>query len=46
MSSFVAFRPQRISLDERSCSGFALLISLLCAGEDLPPFDDVEEGCQ
>jgi hypothetical protein len=35
MSSFVAFGSRWISLAERSCSNFALVISLQCAGEDL-----------
>jgi hypothetical protein len=47
MSSFVAFGPQRISLAERSCSRFALVVSCLCAGEDLPPSSgDADEGGQ
>jgi hypothetical protein len=37
MSSFVAFGSQWISLAERSCSSFALVVSCLCAGEDLSP---------
>jgi hypothetical protein len=31
MSSFVALRSRRISLDERSHSSFAVFVSLLCA---------------
>jgi hypothetical protein len=46
MSSFVAFRSRWISLAERSCSSFTLVVYFLCAGEDLPPFDDVDEGYQ
>jgi hypothetical protein len=46
-SSFVAFRSRRISLAERSRSSFALVVSCLCAGENLlPPSDSVDEGCQ
>jgi hypothetical protein len=46
MSSFVAFKSQRISLAECSRSSFALVISYLCAGEDLlPPSDDADEDC-
>jgi hypothetical protein len=46
MSSIVAFGSQRISLAERSCSRFALVIFILCAGEDLPPpSGDTDEGC-
>jgi hypothetical protein len=44
MSSFVAFGSQRISLAERSHSSFALVVSFLCAVEDLPPpSGDVDE---
>jgi hypothetical protein len=46
MSSFVAFGSRRISLAERSRSSFALIVSFLCAGEDLPPSDDADEGYQ
>jgi hypothetical protein len=46
MSSFVAFGSRRISLVEHSRSNFALIVSFLCAGEDLPPLDDVDKGCQ
>jgi hypothetical protein len=46
MSSFVAFRSRRISLAERSHSSFALVVSLLCVCEDLPLFNDADEGCQ
>ena len=47
MSSFVAFGPRRISLAERSRSSFALVVYLLCAGEDFPPSSgDADEGCQ
>jgi hypothetical protein len=46
MSSFVAFGPRRISLAEHSRSSFALIVSCLCAGENFPPFNDVDEGCQ
>jgi hypothetical protein len=47
MSSLLAFRPRQISLTERSRSSFALVVSFLCAGEDLlPSSDDVNEGYQ
>jgi hypothetical protein len=46
ISSFVALRSRRISLAERSRSSFALIVSFLCAGEDLPPSGDADEGCQ
>jgi hypothetical protein len=47
MSSFVAFGSRRISLAERSRSSFALIVSCLCVGEDLPPpSDDADEDCQ
>jgi hypothetical protein len=47
MSSFVAFWSRRISLAERSCSSFTLVVFILCAGEYLPPSsDDSNEGCQ
>jgi hypothetical protein len=46
MSSFVAFRSRQICLAEHSHSSFALIISYLCVGKDLPPSDDVDEGCQ
>jgi hypothetical protein len=50
MSSFVAPGSRWISLAERSRSRFALVVSCLCAGEDLlpPSFGDVDtdEGCQ
>jgi hypothetical protein len=46
MSSFVTFGPQRISLVEHIHSSFALVISLLCVGADLPPSGDADEGCQ
>jgi hypothetical protein len=43
----VAFGSRQISLAERSCSSFALVVSLLCASEDLPPpFGEADEGCQ
>jgi hypothetical protein len=47
MSSFVAFRSRWIGLTERSRSSFALVISCLCAGVDLPPpsSDDANDGC-
>jgi hypothetical protein len=35
MSSFVVFGSRCISLAERSRSNFALVISLLCVGEDI-----------
>jgi hypothetical protein len=46
MSSFVAFGPRWISLPERNHSSFALVVYLLCAGEDLHPSNDADEGCQ
>jgi hypothetical protein len=46
MSSFVAFGSRRISLAKHSGSRFALVVSLLCVGEDLPPSGDADEGCQ
>jgi hypothetical protein len=47
MSSFVAFESRRISLAEHSHSSFALIVSFLCAGEDLPPPSNVtDKGCQ
>jgi hypothetical protein len=46
MSSFMAFESQWISLTVRSHSSFALTVSLMYAGEDLPPSGDADEGCQ
>jgi hypothetical protein len=46
MSSFVAFRPRWICLAECGRSSFALVVYYLCAGEDLPPSDDVDNGYQ
>jgi hypothetical protein len=47
MSSFIAFGSQRISLAERSRPSFALVVSYLCAGEDLPSSSgDADEGYQ
>jgi hypothetical protein len=47
MSSFVTFGSRQISLAERNRSSFALVVSLLCVGEDLPPpSGDANEGCQ
>jgi hypothetical protein len=46
MSCFVASGSRWISLTERSCSSFALVVSCLCAGEDLPPSGDTDEGCE
>jgi hypothetical protein len=47
MSSFVAFRSRRISIAKHSRLRFALVVSFLCAGEDLsPPSGDADEGCQ
>jgi hypothetical protein len=46
MSNFVDFGSRRISLAERSRSSFALVVFILCAGEDLPPSGDTDEGCQ
>jgi hypothetical protein len=45
MSSFMAFGSQRISLTERSRSSFALVISCLGVGKNLPPPPgDADEG--
>jgi hypothetical protein len=45
MSSFMAFGSQRISLTERSRSSFALVISCLGVGKNLPPPpSDADEG--
>jgi hypothetical protein len=47
MFNFETFGSRRISLAERSHSSFALIVSFMCTGEDLPPpFGDVNEGCQ
>jgi hypothetical protein len=47
MSSFAAFRSRRISHIECSRSSFALIVSYLCAGEDIPSSSgDTDEGCQ
>jgi hypothetical protein len=46
MSSFVAFGPRRISLTECSRSRFTLVVYLLYAGENLPPFGDADECYQ
>jgi hypothetical protein len=47
MSSFVAFGSRRICLAECSRPTFALVVSCLCAGEDLlPSFSDADEGYQ
>jgi hypothetical protein len=47
MSSFIAFGSQWISPAKRSRSSFTLVVSCLCAGEDLlHPSGDVDEGCQ
>jgi hypothetical protein len=48
MSSFVSFWSRWISRTERSRSSFALVVSYLCTGEDLPlpSFGDVDESCQ
>jgi hypothetical protein len=37
MSSFMAFGSRQISLAESSRSSFALVVSYLCVGKDLPP---------
>jgi hypothetical protein len=37
MSSFVAFGSRWISLAEHSRSSSTVVVSYLCAGEDLPP---------
>jgi hypothetical protein len=39
----VAFGSRQISLDEHSRSSFALVVSLLCVGKDLPPSGDADE---
>jgi hypothetical protein len=47
MSSFVTFGSRWISLAECHRSSFDLVVSYLCAGEDLPPSSgDADEGCQ
>jgi hypothetical protein len=46
MSSFVAFGLRRISLAECSRSSFTLIVSSLCAGEDLPLSGDADKDCQ
>jgi hypothetical protein len=47
MSNFVDFGSRRISLAERSRSSFALVVFILCAGEDLPPSSsDTDDDCQ
>jgi hypothetical protein len=47
MSSFTTFGSQQISLDEQCRSSFALVVSYLCVGQDLPPPSNVtDEGCQ
>jgi hypothetical protein len=47
MSSFMTFRSRWISLAKHSRSSFALVVSFLCAGEDLPPpSSDADDGCQ
>jgi hypothetical protein len=42
----LAFGLRQISLAKCSHSSFTLVVSLLCAGEDLPPSNDVDEGFQ
>jgi hypothetical protein len=42
----VAFGSWRISLVERNCLSFALIVRYLYAGDDLSPSDDADEGCQ
>jgi hypothetical protein len=45
MSSFVAPGSRQISLADSSHSTFALVVSFLCVGEDLPPpSGDTDEG--
>jgi hypothetical protein len=47
MSSFVAVGSRRIRLAERSRSRFALVVSCLCVGDNLPPSSgDADEGYQ
>jgi hypothetical protein len=47
MSSFVAFESRQVSLTERSRSTFALVVFILCVGEDFPfSYSDADEGCQ
>jgi hypothetical protein len=47
MSCLVAFGSRRISIAECNRSSFAIVVSCLCAGEDLPPpFSNANEGCQ
>jgi hypothetical protein len=44
----MAFGSRRISLVERSCSSFTLVVFIyLCAGEDLTPSSgNTDKGCQ
>jgi hypothetical protein len=46
MSSFMVFGSRRISLAEHSRSSFSLIEYLLCVGEDFPPSNDADKGCQ
>jgi hypothetical protein len=46
MSSFVTFGSWRINLVERSHPSFTFVVSFVCAGKDLPPSDDTDEGYQ
>jgi hypothetical protein len=46
MSNFVALGSRWISLTERSRSSFSLVVSLLCAGEDLSTSGNADEDCQ
>jgi hypothetical protein len=47
MSSFVAFGSRWINLAERNRSSFALVVFIMCVGEDLPPSSgNTDEGCQ
>jgi hypothetical protein len=47
MPSFMAFGSQRIRIAEHSRSSFALVVSFLCVGEDLPPpSGEANEGYQ
>jgi hypothetical protein len=46
MSSFMAFGSRQLSLVVRSRLSFVIIASLLCVGEDLPPYsDDADEDC-
>jgi hypothetical protein len=46
MPNFMDFGSRQISLVKCSQLNIALVVFLLCAGEDLPPSGDPNEGCQ